>query len=82
MKNAKNKMITDIYKVTEELEEQGWLYDDTGVYVPYTHKNEDYYDYRNVFLKIERESSNELRYTFVKLEMAYSTQCTITYLQH
>ncbi len=61
-------MITDTYKVTEELEEQGWLYDDTGFYVPYTHKNEEYYDHRNVFLKIERESSNELRYTFVKLE--------------
>ena len=75
-------MKTDVYKITEDLKEKGWLYDDTGVYVPYTHKNEDYYDYRNVFLKIERESSNELRYTFVKLEMAYSTQCTITYLQH
>lgn len=61
--------ITNIYKVTSELKEKGYLYDDTGVYVPYTHKNKDYYDNRKIFLKIERRSSkNELRYTFVKLE--------------
>ena len=62
-------MITDNYKVTKELEEKGWLYDDTGVYIPYTHKNEEYYDNRDVFLKIERRSSkSELHYTYVKLE--------------
>ena len=61
-------MNTNIYKITKELEEKGWLNDDTGVYVPYTHKNEEFHDYRDVFLKIERTSSNELRYTFVKLE--------------
>ena len=61
--------ITNIYEVTSELKEKGYLYDDTGVYVPYTHKNKDYYDNRKIFLKIERRSSkNELRYTFVKLE--------------
>lgn len=61
---------TDIYKVTEELKEKGWLYDDTGVYVPYTHKNEDYHDYRSIYLKISRllDLDNYLVYTFVKLE--------------
>ena len=59
---------TDIYKVTKDLESKGYVYDDTGVYVPYTHKNEEYYDSREVYLKIEREYSNKLRYTFVKLE--------------
>ena len=58
MKNTKNtgadKMVTGTYKVTEDLMEKGWLYDDTGVYVPYTHKNEEFYDHRDVYLKIKK----------------------------
>lgn len=62
-------MKTDVYKITDDLEEKGWLYDDTGVYVPYTHKNEECHDNREVFLKIERQTSKqELNYTFVKFE--------------
>ncbi|WP_405309891.1 hypothetical protein [Methanobrevibacter sp.] len=60
---------TDFYIVTEELKERGWMYDDTGVYVPYTHKNKEYHDNRIVFLKISRKlRGNKLKYTFVKLE--------------
>lgn len=61
---------TNIYKITEELEKQGWMYDDTGVYVPYTHKNEEYYDPRNVYLKISRSLTEEQKiiYCFGKLE--------------
>ena len=62
-------METDVYKITEELKEKGWLYDDTAVYVPYTHKNDEFYDHRNVYLKISRHPNMDwLIYTFVKLE--------------
>ena len=78
---APHKHIVKLIKAFHQLKKQGqdvqlviagkkgWMYDETGVYVPYTHKNEEYYDHRNVFLKIERQSSkNELKYTLVKLE--------------
>ena len=74
MKNTKNtgadKMVTGTYKVTEDLMEKGWLYDDTGVYVPYTHKNEEFYDHRDVYLKIKKHPkiSNHLVYIFGKME--------------
>ena len=62
-------METDVYKITEELKEKGWLYDDTGIYVPYIHKNDEFYDYRDVYLKISRHPNMDwLIYTFVKLE--------------
>lgn len=70
-KNIRDEnMVTDTYKVTEELKEQGWLYDDTGVYVPYTHKNEEFYDHRDVYLKIKKHPkiSNHLVYIFGKME--------------
>ena len=63
-------MKTDVYKITEDLEEKGWLYDDTGVYVPYTHKNKEFYDHRDVYLKIKKHSeiNNHLVYIFGKME--------------
>ena len=63
-------MKTAVYKITEELEEQGWLYDDTGVYIPYTHKNEEFYDHRDVYLKIKKHPniSNNLVYILGKME--------------
>lgn len=60
---------TNYYMLNNELKNEGWLCDDTGVYVPYTHKNEEYHDYREIYLKISRQlRSNKLKYTYVKLE--------------
>lgn len=63
-------MINNIYELSKETIEKGYISDDTGVYIPYTFKNEKYWDPREIYLKISRHAgeSSELLYTFVKFE--------------
>lgn len=57
------------YKLDKELENSGWRYNETGVYVPYLFKNDDNPDPREVYLKISRLPSEDthFEYTWVKL---------------
>lgn len=58
------------YVINNVISSNGWFFDYTGVYVPYTHKNDKYYDPRNIYLKISRQDEKEpkLVYTFGKVE--------------
>ena len=55
-----------IYNV-KELAEDGYLYDDTGIYIPYTHKQEHDSDSRDIYLKVSRNPDKkcELIYSWV-----------------
>ena len=61
--------MNNYYKLDKELENSGWKYDETGVYIPYLFKNEDNPDPREVYLKISRLPSEDLHfeYTWTKL---------------
>ena len=60
----------NVYKLSKELVGQGYIADDTGIYIPYTFKNEKYWDPREIYLKISRLAGEnaELLYTFMKFE--------------
>lgn len=68
--NKKDIIANNDYLIDNKIIDGGWLCDDTGIYVPYKHKNEKYYDPRNIYLKISRQITEEptLNYTFGKLE--------------
>lgn len=65
-----NMLKNSDYVTTTEESNDGWFFDYTGIYVPYTHKNEKYYDPRNIYLKISRQVEKEpkLVYTWGKVE--------------
>ena len=59
-----------IYKLDDELLNEGWDYDSTGIYIPYTYKYEKgnpQRDEREIFLKVERnlDKSHEMIYSWV-----------------
>ena len=47
------------YKVDEELKAKGYKYDDANVFIPYTYKNPENPDCREIYLAISRHASEE-----------------------
>lgn len=53
-----------IYKVDDELKEKGYQYDETRIYIPYTYKNPNNPDCRDIYLAISRHATNECEITY------------------
>lgn len=49
-----NNITYSVYKLSDELLQKNWDYDNSAIYIPYTFKHEKNPDLRNIYLRIER----------------------------
>lgn len=53
-----------VYKVDKKLKEKGYEYDEEQVYIPYTYKNPNNPDCRDIYLGMGRHATQECRITY------------------